>query len=511
MPPYSSARTPVRQRSLLGRFFLLFALAWVVAAPAAVADPGAGSLTPLPGELGCFKGNGMRLWMPCASLAHGQSDASSIVLSPDGRFAYVVSPYSGRGLNASGRTVEVPGGTIAAFSRDPATGALTQLGGAGACVKDRDVPANRVTSPCQVKARGLSGAKTITVSPDGNHVYVASLNNGAIAAFARDAVTGILTQLPGADACIQDARFPGDECQRKAVGLSGVRWVTVSPDGKSVYAAAPASDGIVVFARDVTSGGLVQRQCIRDRLARVKTCPTTGVGLNYPRTIAVSPDSKSVYVASDSADTVYKGDAANGDAVSAFSRDSSTGMLTQLPGAAACIRDRRGRPNTGCTTVGRGLLDAFHVTVSPDGKNVYVGSQASRAGAIAVLSRDGASGALTQLPGTAGCLGNGVDCASARGIGGVDAITISPDGANAYATGFFSLSMGLFERSPVDGRLTQLAGKPCIEDPGSGRRADCPVVGDGLNGPRTATVSPDGRSLYLPASTGGTITTFSRR
>ena len=498
-------------RRALRRLSLVLTLALAVAAPAAVADSGRGSLTRLPGELGCFKGDGTRLWMPCTSLVHGQFDASSIALTPNGRFAYVVSPYSGRVLNAAGDPVEVPGGTIAAFSRHPATGALTQLGGSGACIKDRDAPANGVTNPCQVRALGLAGAKTITVSPDGKHAYVASLNNGAIAAFAINAATGILTQLPGADACVQDLGFPREECPRKAVGMAGIRWVTVSPDGRSVYAAAPSSDGIVGFTRNTATGGLTPRQCIRDRLTRAKACPTTGVGLNYPRTIAVSPDGKSVYVASDSADTVHQGDSANGDAVSAFRRDPSTGMLTQLPGAAACIRDVRGRPNTGCTTVGRGLLDAFHVTVSPDGKNVYVGSQASRAGAVAVFSRNSASGALTQLSGASGCLGNGLDCTPARGIGGVDAITISPDGANAYATGFFSLSMALFARDPISGRLTQLAGQSCIEDPASSARADCPVVGDGLNGPRTATVSPDGRSVYLPASTGGTITTFSRR
>jgi DNA-binding beta-propeller fold protein YncE len=498
-------------RRVLRRLALVFTLALALATPAGAADPGRGSLTRLPGEFGCFKGDGARLWMPCTSLAHGQFDASSIALTPNGRFAYVVSPYSGRGQNASGATVEVPGGTIAAFSRDAATGKLTQLGGAGACIKDRDAPANGVTNPCQVKALGLTGAKTITVSPDGRHAYVASLNNGAIAAFAINATTGVLKQLPGADACVQDLRFPSQECPRKTVGMAGVRWVTVSPDGRSVYAAAPASDGIVGFTRNTVTGGLTPRQCIRDRLTRAKDCPATGVGLNYPRAVTVSPDGKSVYVASDSADSVHLGDSANGDAVSAFRRDAATGMLTQLPGAAACIRDMRGRPNTGCTTVGRGLLDAYHVSVSPDGRNVYVGSQASRAGAIAVFARDRTTGALTQLPGTTGCLGSTVECTPARGIGGVDAITISPDGASVYATGFYSLSMGLFARDPISGRLTQLAGQACIEDPASSGRADCPVVGDGLNGPRTAAVSPDGKSVYLPASTGGTISTFIRR
>ncbi len=55
-----------------------------------------------------------------------------------------------------------------------------------------------------------------------------------MAAFSRDLNTGELKQLPGADSCVQDVRFSLSECPRKAVGMAGVRWVAVSPDGKNV-------------------------------------------------------------------------------------------------------------------------------------------------------------------------------------------------------------------------------------------------------------------------------------
>jgi hypothetical protein len=92
----------------------------------------------------------------------------------------------------------------------------------------------------------------------------------------------------------------------------------------------------------------------------------------------------------------------------------------------------------------------------------------------------------------------------------VDAITITPDGTNAYATGFWSLSMALFRRDTTTGRLSQLTTQPCIEDPASQTRADCPVVQKGVNGPRTATTSPDGKFLYLPSSGGLTVAAYSR-
>ena len=165
-----------------------------------------------------------------------------------------------------------------------------------------------------------------------------------------------MRQLPGADACIGGIPQGGArDCRRAAKGIRGIRWVTVSPDGRNVYAAAPAGDSIAAFSRNPRTGGLRQLPgadaCIEDKLARVQSGCSQGVGLNYPRTITISPDGGSAYVASDSADSVYQGDAANGDAVSAFSRDPRTGALRQLPGKAACIKNTLSRPTTACQTI----------------------------------------------------------------------------------------------------------------------------------------------------------------
>ncbi len=70
-----------------------------------------------------------------------------------------------------------------------------------------------------------------------------------------------------------------------------------------------------------------------------------------------------------------------GRAVAVFDRRPSGGAIRQKTGRAGCITDA---PRPGCTT-GRALQGPFAVTVSPDGKSVYVND--FRGDAIAVFDR----------------------------------------------------------------------------------------------------------------------------
>lgn len=67
----------------------------------------------------------------------------------------------------------------------------------------------------------------VAISPDGAHVYVASVVSDAVAVFGRDAGTGALTFV---------------ESERNGIagvtGLDGAFAVTVSPNGASVYVAS---------------------------------------------------------------------------------------------------------------------------------------------------------------------------------------------------------------------------------------------------------------------------------
>lgn len=485
-------------------------------APAAYGDATVpGALSQLAGEDGCYKGTAGKSWIRCKPYVRGMWDVSSVAVSPDGNHAYAVSLYS----SADGSSSQ-PGGTLVAFARNKATGRLTQLPGVDGCIRDVDAPSNGVTLPCTLTAKGLSGAKTVAVSPDGKHVYVAALNNAAIAAFSRNPLTGAVRQLAGSGACVQE-HLEGDlDCPVQVKGIHGIRWLTVSLDGKHVYAASSASDAIAAFARNPTTGVLTQLAgagaCIEDRKARPRTnCPSTGIGLNHPRTITVSPDGKSVYVASNSSDKYYNDptNPANGDAVSAFARNPTTGVLTQLSGAAACIEDRQASSSTECPTVGRGLYEAFHVTVSPDSKHVYVSSHSHNTGAIAVFARNPLTGALTQLAGRDGwisgsptCLGFG-DCTVARGMTSVDALTITKNGSYGYAASFSPGQVVVFSRNATLGTLTQFPDlRGCLKDPGSS--LSCTPVFGKMLGPRIVALSPDDVHAYVPASSSGTLLTF---
>ena len=87
---------------------------------------------------------------------------------------------------------------------------------------------------------GLNGAYWVTVSPDGSHLYIAGLNDDAVAVFSRNSETGRLTFM---------------ERQKDGVdgvdGLDGSSSVTVSPDETHLYAAGSSDDAVAVFSAGI--------------------------------------------------------------------------------------------------------------------------------------------------------------------------------------------------------------------------------------------------------------------
>src|SRR5215510_4575003 len=75
-------------------------------------------------------------------------------------------------------------------------GELTQLSGVSRCIKEEE-------GSCTL-GRGLNGAGWVTISPDGNHVYVAAFDGSTVSVFSRNATTGVLTQLSGTTGCIAE-------------------------------------------------------------------------------------------------------------------------------------------------------------------------------------------------------------------------------------------------------------------------------------------------------------------
>ena len=198
-------------------------------------------------------------------------------------------------------------------------------------------------------SNALHGSFGVAVNKDGKHAYVASVDSNTLAILTRDKTTGALTQLPDPLGCISEDGSGGLCADGK--GLTNPIAVAVSPDGRNVYVASFQRDPVLasalaVFAQDKTTGGLVQlpdkQGCISDD-GTGGTC-TDGVALRGTTDVAVSNDGKHVYVTS-----------APSSAVAIFTRDKTTGALTQLPGQQGCVsEDGTG----GLCTDGRALLGA---------------------------------------------------------------------------------------------------------------------------------------------------------
>jgi DNA-binding beta-propeller fold protein YncE len=397
----------------------------------------------------------------------------------------------------------------------PTSGVLAQLGGRNGCLYDPrggsaqglhvDLPGR-----CET-AESLDGAYDAAMSPDGRHVYVASFQADSISAFARDARTGRLAQLVGASGCLVDDPF--DSPCSAAPALDGVSGIGVSPDGRNVYAVSFFSHALVAFSRDRGTGELSPLEGSTACLAEVGSpygC-AAAAGLRGASQVALSPDGRNVYVSS-----------ALDSTVAVFRRDPATGVVRQLDGAAGCVRDWLLEVEADVCARTAGLNTASSVTVSPDGRSVYVSSFG--AAAVAVFARDRTTGALTPLRGTSGCLSEGREdaCASARGLEGAFAVSVSPDGRNVYvATGFdrrlepessagaFGASgVGVFARNPSTGALRQLAGRAgCVsERPTPSGCAD----GRALEGAIAVEISRDGGNVYVAASASNAIGVFAR-
>src|SRR4051794_1027143 len=330
----------------------LVAVAGIAAAHAAARGSSGrvGSLVPLPGKRGGVRVSGESGWFRAPALC----GVSSIATSADGHSVYAVANDSS---------------SLTVFRRAARTGALRIAAAGSSCV------AGTAQGGCVI-GRGLRGAFDVVASRDGLNLYVAAYD--AIASFVRRSGTGAVVQPSGSDGCVSATGAQGCAVGR---GLQGVSSVTASPDGRYVYATASVSGSIAIFSRDPRTGVLRQLAgtdgCVNETGS--EGC-SSGRALAGAFSIAIAPDGRYAYVASQAR-----------DAVALFSRDPGTGTLSQLPGTDACLSEGGAY---GCTTA-RGLLSPNSLTVSADGRNLYVA--ASGAGAVSAYDRDEATGALDQL------------------------------------------------------------------------------------------------------------------
>ncbi|MBJ7348972.1 MAG: beta-propeller fold lactonase family protein, partial [Thermoleophilaceae bacterium] len=234
-----------------------------------------------------------------------------VVVSPDGNNVYVTSEFDS---------------TITTFDR-AVDGTLTQSG----CFANDD------PSGCSNLVRhSIQGAFGLAISPDGNSVYVAagggtadSTPGQSVTRFSRG-VGGVLTEA----SCLSSAGTNG--CgDLTNDSLVAPRSVAVSADGKDLYVASGFSSAISHFSL-AADGSMTEAECFAN--AAANGCGTlVNDSLGEARTVTVSPDGASVYVASQ-----------GNDSITTFDRGAN-GALSQ----SGCIADSS---SGGCTTAATSSL-----------------------------------------------------------------------------------------------------------------------------------------------------------
>ncbi len=228
-----------------------------------------------------------------------------------------------------------------------------------------------------------------------------------------------------------------------AVGTAtqGLDDLALSPDGKQLYAAAPGSKAIDVFATGA-GGALSETSCLKVQ-APPGLC-SAGTLMSAPDQLAVSPDGQNVY-ASDSL--------GSGGSVDVFDRNPTTGALS----SNSCVdflpkpepkepgeegeegggqEEKTSTPADPCASA-PGLNDVSVVAVSGDGSSVYaIGS-----GSAAIFSRDAKTGKLTE---TSCAAEEDSRCTSLPSLQGVSGAAVSPDGREVYVVAAKSNAVMVF-------------------------------------------------------------------
>ena len=289
---------------------------------------------------------------------------------------------------------------------------------------------NAVGSPTPTGSGLNSNPYSITVSPNGQFAYVANFGDGTVSTFSINPGTGVLSivGLPISS------------------GYSPVS-IAISPNGQFAYVANYFQGTVSTFGINGSTGAL----------NTVGSPTSTGSGpFSYPYSVAISPNGQFAYVANFHDGTV-----------SAFSINPGTGSLNTV-----------GSP----TSTGSGLNSTpYSVTVSPNGQFAYV---ANGNGTVSTFSINPGTGSLSVV---------GLPISS--GYSPVS-IAISPNGQFAYVVNLSDGTVSVFSINPSTGALNTV-GSPTST--GSGPSSY----------PYSIVISPNGQFTYVVNSGDGTVSTFS--
>lgn len=286
-----------------------------------------------------------------------------------------------------------------------------------------------------VSASHPSSKKEVALLSSFRSMYAFALAAFAVLALAAPASAqttpvGGLQQLPAPHNCISTLEGDPSECGTIITGgTTDARSIAISPDGKSAYVASSGATNpgsLATFTRNQDTGELSYNACVSDP-SSPETCGTELTQLAGASYVVVTnTGAQYVYVASSAS-----------DAVRAFSRNQTTGGLTPIAGGGGCIQEI----GAGGCQEGDGLDGVEYLALSPDGLTLYAIS--STQGTIAVLGLDPDTGAISQ---------------EEEGFvaqAGVRAADVSPDGAHLYAVSPNQSILVKYDRNAETGALTR--------------------------------------------------------
>jgi 6-phosphogluconolactonase (cycloisomerase 2 family) len=334
----------------------------------------------------------------------------------------------------------------------------------------------------------LSFAKTVTITPNDQHLYVLTdVNDGdlivdkdAILTFSNNSATGELSLVEN----IQNGTqiVTGLEAS-SGNDLETAFSIAISPDEQHLYVINEIANAITVFRRDMINQG---------QLAFIEKNEVNGA-----KSLAVSQDGNHVYVTSKSENAlvVFRRDQETGtlllvdtktegrDGVSGLIEASSVvvdGNSVYVGGSNKAIAIFTRNPNNDTLTFNTVKDDwgdgngAISMDISPDKKYLYMLGNS----ALTVFERETNSGNLIFIESHDQINGNGL-------------VAISPDSQNMYITDYFTDSLFVFERLDTgelkfiqklkDGQLLKDGQKDI----------------DGLDYVTSAKVSADGNHVYV--------------
>jgi 6-phosphogluconolactonase (cycloisomerase 2 family) len=215
---------------------------------------------------------------------------------------------------------------------------------------------------------------TLAVSPDGRSLYVANIaGDGSVIQYSVGAAGALGLKSP--------ATVP--------TGQGSPQRLAVSLDGRSVYVTTFSGDPLI------GEGSIAQYSVGADGTLSPKSPPEVSTAA-VPVGVAVSPDSKTVYVANDP------------------SLDGTSGVVSQYEASADGALSAKSPPTV---TTGE---NPFEISISPNGQSVYV-TDSEIAGSVFQYAV-GATGALSPKSPAAVAAGQ-------NPLG----IAVHPDGRSVYA------------------------------------------------------------------------------